>query len=153
MSLETNNEAKESTTVINAAKEAGTLSTLLVSCAYGLPLQTPSYAALTLGVDVKAPQETHAGFAKRCVELTMRCLGRDLDMALEYCGGDINGDDTMNDNEKENVRCLAERTGGCGNGKQIDAYYRAKFLLRYLAYLTKIGIVSSDDDNNSGSFL
>ena len=154
MSLDTNNEAKENTTtsVINAAKEAGTLSTLLVSCAYGLPLQTPSYAALTLGVDVKAPPETHAGFAKRCVELTMRCLGRDLDMALEYCCGDVDGDgdDTMSDNEKENVRCLAERTGGCGNGKQIDAYYRAKFLLRYLAYLTKIGIVSSDDDNNSG---
>lgn len=149
----------ESTTVvINAAKQAGTLATLLVSCAYGLPLQTPSYAALTLGVDVKAPQETHAGFAGRCVQLAMRCLGRDLDMALECQvsdeekgeDGSVITTDIIDENEKDNVRCIAELTGGCGNGNQIDAYYRAKFLLRYLAYLTKIGIVSSDTGGGAG---
>jgi len=152
-----NKEANDDhVTVINAAKQAGTLSALLVSCAYGLPLQTPSYAALTLGVDVKAPKETHAGFAGRCVDLTMRCLGRDLDMALEckVIGEKLNGDGitTIDENEKDNVRCVAERTGGCGNGNQIDAYYRAKFLLRYLAYLTKIGIVSAEDGGDQ-SFL
>jgi len=154
-------EAKEENDVkvINATKQAGTLSTLLVSCAYGLPLQTPSYAALTLGVDVKAPKETHAGFAGRCVDLAMRCLGRDLDMALECrvasgVGAHAKGDDgiTIGENDKDNVRCLAERTGGCGNGNQIDAYYRAKFLLRYLAYLTKIGIVAAEDGGDQ-SFL
>jgi len=161
------NENEENVKVINATKQAGTLSTLLVSCAYGLPLQTPSYAALTLGVDVKAPRETHAGFAGRCVDLAMRCLGRDLDMALECStvassstskskGGDDDGI-TINENEKENVRCFAERTGGYGNRNQIDAYYRAKFLLRYLAYLTKIGIVAAataaEDGGDQSSFL
>jgi hypothetical protein len=142
-------EDEEKVTEINATKQAGTLATLLVSCAYGLPLQTPSYAALTLGVDVKAPKETHAGFAGRCVDLAMRCLGRDLDMALECKVSSVkkNNDDgiTIGENEKDNIRCLAERTGGFGNGNQIDAYYRAKFLLRYLAYLTKIGIVAAED--------
>ncbi len=33
---------------IDVAEESGRLSTLLVSCAYGLPLQNPSDAALTL---------------------------------------------------------------------------------------------------------
>ena len=158
------NDDDNHVTVINATKQAGTLSALLVSCAYGLPLQTPSYAALTLGVDVKAPKETHAGFAGRCVDLAMRCLGRDLDMALECKvqisdgegrnkGHDDDDDGiTIDENEKENVRCFAERTGGCGNGNQIDAYYRAKFLLRYLAYLTKIGIVSAEDGGDQ-SFL
>eukprot|EP00986_Skeletonema_menzelii_P005841 scaffold2187_cov127-Skeletonema_menzelii.AAC.1 len=166
MNLNDNGEAKEEekVTVINATKQAGTLATLLVSCAYGLPLQTPSYAALTLGVDVKAPKETHAGFAGRCVDLAMRCLGRDLDMALEcrvarsVVGGgakktkEDDGIITIGEHEKENVRCFAERTGGFGNGNQIDAYYRAKFLLRYLAYLTKIGIVAAEDGGDQ-SFL
>lgn len=159
MNLNNDSEAKEeNVTVINATKQAGALSTLLVSCAYGLPLQTPSYAALTLGVDVKAPKETHAGFAGRCVDLAMRCLGRDLDMALECTvtssGTKSKGDDgiTIDENEKDNVRCFAERTGGFGNRNQIDAYYRAKFLLRYLAYLSKIGIVAAEDGGDQ-SFL
>ena len=162
------NNKEEGTTkvIINATKQAGTLSTLLISCAYGLPLQTPSYAALTLGVDVRAPKETHAGFAGRCVELAMRCLGRDLDMALECHGvggaaeqtnkeggGGDDGFFAINEHEKDTVRCLAERTGGRGNGNQIDAYYRAKFLLRYLAYLTKIGIVSAEEGGSDHQSL
>ena len=70
-------EKKERTITIDAAQEAGGLATLLLSCAYGLPLDTPSYAALTLGVDAKAPAATHAGFAARCVALGVRVLGRD----------------------------------------------------------------------------
>jgi len=150
--------------IINATQESGPLATLLLSCAYGLPLQTPSYAALTLGVDVEAPKPSHGGFAARCLTLGMRCLGRDLDMALEctpkYTGNDpenrvsssnhtASNTDSNDASEHAKVggvdehRCPAETTGGYGNGSQIDAYYRCKFLLRYLAHLTKIGIVSS----------
>eukprot|EP00970_Alexandrium_tamarense_P011673 scaffold2556_cov207-Alexandrium_tamarense.AAC.34 len=136
---------------INAATDAGPLATLLHSCATGLSLQTPSYAALTLGVEIKAPSETHGGFAGRCVELGMRCLGRDLDEALEckpvVVGG---GDNVVVEKEREGERCTAERTGGFGNGSQIDAYYRAKYMLRYLAHLAKIGIVSSTTTSSSG---
>ena len=148
---------------INASEEAGPLATLLLSCAYGLPLQTPSYAALTLGVDVKAPKETHAGFAKRCLELGMRILGRDLDMAVECAVASADGTAARAIGSEDNVeakmggvdeqRCTAERSGGYGNGDQIDAYHRAKSILRYLAHLTKVGIVSSSspEDGNHGA--
>ncbi len=153
---------------INASIEAGSLSSLLLSCSSNLPLQTPSYAALTLGVNEKAPQETHAGFAQRCVTLGMRLLGRDLDMALEYyCrsdGHDFTGKENgANDDarmmlseeeqvstlkSKEDQRNLAECTGGFGNGMQLDAYARSKLLLRYFAHLACVGIVSLGNDSS-----
>ena len=83
---------------INASLEAGGLATLLLHCSTNLPLQTPSYAALTLGVDVKAPSETHFGFAKRCLELGLRTFGRDLDLALEVCHTTVNNSGTSNNN-------------------------------------------------------
>ena len=158
---------------IDATKEAGGLSTLLLHCATNLPLQTPSYAALTLGVDVKAPKETHAGFAKRCVELGMRTFGRDLDLALECAiggsagggggnGGDGEGNNNLSEEEqvailksKEDQRCFAESHGGIGNGTQIDAYHRIKLLLRYFAHLATIGIVplGGDGGEEEGSLM
>lgn len=151
--------------VINASIEAGSLATLLVSCSSNLPLQTPSYAALTLGVDTKAPKETHSGFAQRCVTLGMRLFGRDLDMALE-CSTTFEANSQNNNDATENVmnarmmlseeeqvsllkskedqRNVAECTGGFGNGMQLDAYARSKLLLRYLAHLACVGIVSID---------
>jgi len=158
--------AKKNENKINASEQAGGLSTLLLSCAYGLPLQTPSYAALTLGVDVKAPKETHAGFAKRCIELGMRIFGRDLDLALECAvtNGDgtshnatngISGDSATHGlseeeqvailKQREDQRCFAEQFGGSGNGSQIDAYCRVKLLLRYFAHLATIGVVSLEE--------
>lgn len=157
---------------IDASQEAGGLGTLLLACSSNLPLQTPSYAALTLGVDVVAPSETHAGFAMRCVTLGLRLLGRDLDLALECIsmsssttGGnasrDNNLDDGMAPGEREmmmsvedkvalmkineNRRSHAELYGGARSGSRIDAYHRAKLTLRYFAHLCMIGIVTPDE--------
>ncbi|KAL7535548.1 hypothetical protein ACHAXR_006558, partial [Thalassiosira sp. AJA248-18] len=159
---ETITSEEKPTSKIDATQQAGGLATLLLHCATNLPLQTPSYAALTLGVDVKAPHETHAGFAKRCVELGMRIFGRDLDLALQ-CGSsaivaksgeEVNGTGGLTEEEqvallksKEDQRCFAETCGGTGNGGQIDAYYRVKLLLRYFAHLANIGIVALDESN------
>jgi len=156
---------------INATQEAGGLATLLLHCSTNLPLQTPSYAALTLGVDVKAPSETHSGFAKRCLDLGVRTFGRDLDLALEChinASSNIskNNNGTKGENEydismkseeeqvailksKEDERSPAESTGGTGNGKQLDAYYRIKLMLRYFAHLANIGIVAIDGEEGS----
>ncbi|KAL7483175.1 hypothetical protein ACHAW6_008818 [Cyclotella cf. meneghiniana] len=138
-----------STRQLDAATMAGPLATLIHSCATNLPLQTPSYAALTLGVECTAPS-SHAGFALRCVELGMKCLGRDLDMMLDcrLVGGKKVGI-VHSEQKEEGERCHAERTGGYGNGSQIDAYYRAKFMLRYLAHLSNIGIVSYKQHPNN----
>jgi hypothetical protein len=124
---------------VNAAIDAGPLATLLHSCATNLPLQTPSYAALTLGVECTAP-ESHAKFALRVVELGMKCLGRDLDVMLDC--KQLGAVGTNNEEQDEKERCLAEKSGGHGNGMQIDAYYRAKLMLRFLAHLTNVGIVA-----------
>jgi hypothetical protein len=146
--------------------EAGPLVTLLHACATNLPLQTPSYAALTLGVDAMAPS-THAGFASRCVTLAMQCLGRDLDGMLDCCTTTTTNSMAMqNDGHEETMkeereRCHAELWGGHGNGMQVDAYYRAKLTLRFLAHLANIGIISMrkeqqqthDQDGNNLSFL
>ena len=140
-SEESSNNNTSTPKTINASQEAGGLSTLVLHCSTNLPLQTPSYAALTLGVDVKAPQETHGGFAKRCVELGLRTLGRDLDLALECHvvksnenGGTANStnNDKSEENDtsmlseeeqvsilksKEDERCSAESYGGVGMGR------------------------------------
>lgn len=140
--------------VVNAATNAGPLATLLHSCATNLPLQTPSYAALTLGVECSAPA-SHAGFATRCVDLGMRCLGRDLDWMLEC---KLVGKDDDTDEKEERERCSAEKNGGYGNGAQIDSYYRAKLMLRFLAHLANVGMVArtqaqNQNDGNNLSLL
>ncbi|KAL9178652.1 hypothetical protein ACHAXT_001990 [Thalassiosira profunda] len=160
-------EETPAVTKIDAAQEAGSLATLLLHCASNLPLQTPSYAALTLGVDSKAPA-THAGFARRCVELGMRALGRDVDGMLEGSASTASTDKSDGDEEgykteeervailksKEDQRCLAETSGGWGNGGQVDAYHRAKLTLRYFAHLATIGVVSADGEaDGEGSLI
>jgi len=152
-----NEEAAKKKKIVRASEEAGPLASLLSSCAHSLPLQTPSYAALALGVDVRAPAETHGGFAGRCVDAALRRLGRDIDEALECCSkpeddAGANGANNSCYEEEEGVeerrRCLAERSGGCGAGNRVDAYHRAKLTLRYLAHLARIGIVNASTDEN-----
>ena len=147
---ETTAPEEGSSKTIDAGVKAGTLAILLHSCATNLPLQTPSYAALVFGVECSAPP-SHSGFALRCVELGMRCFGRDLDWMMDYRTNE--GGDKVEKEERE--RCQAEQTGGYGNGLQVDAYYRAKLMLRFLAHLTNVGMVamkqeqgSSNDGNN-----
>lgn len=98
---------------------AGKLGHLVVSCAAGLPLQTPCYAALTLSVHEQLKGGPYQGFAKRCVDYTMRNIGRDLDVIL------------LLGKEKAQASC------------------RIKLLLRYLAILGKIGVVKSFDSEAS----
>ena len=163
------------TTIIDPSQEAGGLGTLLLSCSSNLPLQTPSYAALTLGVDTMAPHETHAGFALRCVTLGLRLLGRDLDLALEcHTISSSSSSTSSNRNDldggmmthgeremllssedkvarmklNEDRRSHAELYGGTGSGLRIDAYYRAKLTLRYFAHLCTIGIIEYDEFTN-----
>jgi hypothetical protein len=150
--MEDSNQNENMSAIVNAAAKAGPLATLIHSCATNLPLQTPSYAALTLGVECAAPS-SHSGFAARCVELGMKCLGRDLDVMLDCKLVEATKDE--NEEKEEGERCAAEKSGGYGNGMQIDAYYRAKFMLRYLAHLAHIGIVSgkNQQNNNDGNNL
>ena len=63
-----------SSAIVDASAEAGGLATLLLSCSSNLPLQTPSYAALILGVDAGARGGAHAGFARRCVALIVQVV-------------------------------------------------------------------------------
>mmetsp|Transcript_5691 Transcript_5691/g.13402 ORF Transcript_5691/g.13402 Transcript_5691/m.13402 type:complete len:996 (+) Transcript_5691:185-3172(+) len=99
--------------------KAGKLGHLVVSCAAGLPLQTPCYAALTLSIHEQLKGGPYQGFAKRCVDYAMRNIGRDLDVIL------------LLGKEKAQASC------------------RAKLLLRYLAILGKIGVVRSFESEAS----
>ncbi|CAJ1917333.1 unnamed protein product [Cylindrotheca closterium] len=98
---------------------AGKLGHLVVSCAAGLPLQTPCYAALTLSIHEQLKGGPYQGFAKRCVDYAMRNIGRDLDVIL------------LLGKEKTQAGC------------------RAKLLLRYLAILGKIGVVKTFESEPS----
>ena len=81
MDVITESAAPEART-IKAEEEAGTLAHLLVSTVSTLPLQTPSYAALTLAVNELAPKPDYAGFASRCVTYSMRQFSNDMDSLL-----------------------------------------------------------------------
>ncbi|EJK50705.1 hypothetical protein THAOC_30253 [Thalassiosira oceanica] len=120
---------------VDAGAEAGGLATLLVSCAYSLPLQTPSVSALTLGVESRAPPGDARGLRGEVRGARVEDAGRDLDMALECAAAS---------DESKAGSAPAGRTGPVGasptgrgyrNGGQVDAYYRSKLLLRYLAQL------------------
>lgn len=69
----------------------------------------------------------------------LECKLCDVD-ANQHDGGYSHGEEEKKD---ERERCKAELTGGFGNGIQIDAYYRAKLMLRFLAHLSNVGIVSA----------
>lgn len=92
-------------------EKAGKLVHLVVSCAAGLPLQTPCYAALTVSVHEHIKGGQWDGFASRCVDYTMVNIARDVDTIL------LLGQD------------------------QAQAACRVKLLLRYLAILGRIGVV------------
>ena len=72
----------EAATPVKAEEEAGPLVNLLVSCVGTLPMQTPAYTALTLGIEERAPRPEYAGFGSRSVTLASRVFGQQLDMAL-----------------------------------------------------------------------
>ena len=91
--------------------KAGKMGHLLISCAAGLPLQTPCYAALTVALHEHIQGTKWQGFAHRCVNYALQHMARDLDGILRT------------------GRNVAH--GTC----------RIKLLLRYLAILGKVGVV------------
>eukprot|EP00980_Cylindrotheca_fusiformis_P009367 scaffold2047_cov129-Cylindrotheca_fusiformis.AAC.46 len=96
---------------VKALDQAGKLVHLVVSCAAGLPLQTPCYAALTISVHEHVKGSQWDGFASRCVDYTMIHIARDLDTIL----------------------LLGQN--------QAQSACRVKLMLRYLAILGRIGVV------------
>lgn len=136
-------------TVINAEDLAGPLATLVTSCSATLPLQSPSYVGLTLGVEEHAPDAStetggvsYKGFAQRCVTMASLRLASDLDKA---CGV---------------ISLLSKESDGSPGeiskaDESIQAFMRAKLLLRYFALLSRAGILSStevgDEDISTAS--
>jgi hypothetical protein len=88
--------------------KAGKLVHLVVSCAAGLPLQTPCYAALTVSIHEHVKGSQWDGFASRSVDYTMLNIARDIDTIL----------------------LLGQ--------SQAQASCRVKLLLRYLTILARI---------------
>jgi hypothetical protein len=126
-------------TLVNAESEAGPLATLITSCAATLPLQTPSYATLTLGIEENIPEVgdqskgfDYSGFARRCITVASRRLADDLDKTsgVISLGGDFETTEATND--------------------YVQSFTRSKLILRYFALLSRVGIVESmrsDDED------
>ena len=89
----------------------GKLGHVIISCAAGLPLQTPSYAALTLAVHEQTKETQWTGFAHRCAGYAMYQISKELDQILS---------------SGKNIALSA-----C----------RIKLLLRYLAILGRMQVV------------
>ncbi|KAL3908378.1 MAG: hypothetical protein SGILL_008506, partial [Bacillariaceae sp.] len=89
----------------------GKLGHVIISCAAGLPLQTPSYAALTLAVHVETKESQWTGFAHRCAGYAMYNISKELDEILS----------------------TGQNIG--------HAACRIKLLLRYLAILGRMQVV------------
>ena len=131
---------------VKADDISGPLAALLTSCAVTLPTQTPSHAALTLGVDVSSPS-AYGGFASRCIHLLTRRFGSDLDAAL---GLTVDDDESVSTSPSSSD----DTTSGenlSGNGWDgaatipVDAYVRAKLALRYLALMGRVGVLAGYD--------
>ena len=105
----------------NPSESVGKLVHVVVSCAAGLPLQTPCYAALTVAVHERVKGTQYEGFADRCVQYAVLNISRDLDSILLL------------------------------GTYRAQALCRAKLLLRYLAILGKIGVVKGYDEDAAGS--
>ena len=141
-------------TTVKADDISGPLAALLTSCAITLPTQTPSHAALTLGVDVSSPS-AYGGFAARCIHLLTRRFGSDLDAALGLMavGGDGDGDDesSVSTSPSSSDDAAASGENLSGNGWDgiptipVDAYVRAKLALRYLALMGRVGVLAGYD--------
>ncbi|KAG7337317.1 MIF4G like protein [Nitzschia inconspicua] len=109
--LKTDSESSMSVFPIAPEAKVGKLGHVLISCAAGLPLQTPCYAALTLAIHERIKATPWPGFAHRCVEYAMHHISKDLDDALS------------------SGKNIAQEA--C----------RIKLLLRFIAILGKIGVV------------
>lgn len=117
---------------ISEEKKAGPLASLIVSCAYALPLQTSSYAALTMVVDKGVQSmEGYSGFANRCVNYACSRLHVDL---LGIC-----------------TRPPMEEDVSKNHQSSMECFYRCKFVLRYLAMLTKAGVVVVESNNEDSA--
>lgn len=136
---------------VKADDISGPLAALLTSCAVTLPTQTPSHAALTLGVDVSSPS-AYGGFASRCIHLLTRRFGSDLDAALGLtlvvgCGGDDESVSTSPSSSDDTTS--GENLSGNGwdgvSTIPVDAYVRAKLALRYLALMGRVGVLAGYD--------
>ena len=109
-------------TIDNTGVDNGVnLAHLILSCVSTLPLQTGCYAALTMAVDQKSPQE-FKGFASRCLNQAAFLLTRDFDHMLLQTGADISM---------------------CMN--------RILHIIKYLAILSKIGVVCPYDQTEDVS--
>jgi hypothetical protein len=123
-------EAKE----VSAHEEAGTMASLISSVTATFPMQTPSYVGLTLAIEENAPEATDAegmtfkGFAGRCIAIASQRLVADLD---KMCGVI-----SLLDSSLTVEPCTESSEDGL-----VDAFLRAKLLLRYLALLGRVGIV------------
>jgi len=113
--------APEKSATLKADEEAGALAHLVTSTVSTLPLQTPSYAGLTLAVNELAPKPEFAGFAERCVTYGMRQFSRDVDsLLLEGLS------------EEERSRTMS----------------RLAHVLRYLALLGRLKVVLGYEDDD-----
>jgi len=125
------NELGSAGKTLDEEQQAGPLATLLVACAYALPLQTSSYAALTRAVETGVhahDTEEYKGFAKRCLQMASARLHVDLSQMLHFLPGSSASD---NDGAQNVV------------GSSSECFRRCKFLLRYLALLMKAGILQA----------
>ena len=135
--------------VINAEEEAGPMATLVTSCAATLPLQSPSYTGLTLGIEEHAPDALEGatgeitsfkGFSQRCITMATRRLSSDLD---KMCGVTFLLD--------SGLESFSETSSGDEQASPtenfVDAFQRCKLLLRYFSLLAKAGIVLGYDEN------
>ena len=81
-------EEKDAPPQIKPTDQAGSLVHLVISCVCTLPLQTGCYAAITMAVDEKAPDE-FKGFAGRCLTYASLHLARDFDTMLLETDADV----------------------------------------------------------------
>lgn len=104
-------------------QQVGPLAAGIIHAVAVWPLQTPVYAALTLSVHEAAPI---SGFASRCLDYAMRLFARDLDsLVLVPSSSDV---------------------AFLGRSDRPHAVLRLSLILRYLALLAKLGIVTQHMD-------
>jgi MIF4G like len=110
-------EGEDTPQQIKPTDQAGSLVHLVISCVCTLPLQTGCYAAITMAVDEKAPDE-FKGFAGRCLTYASLYLARDFDTMLLETDADVSM---------------------CMN--------RLQHMLKYFAMLSKLGVVCPYDQS------
>lgn len=125
----------------DASFVAGPLASSLVQAVAASPLQTPCYAALTLAVQQRhsfqqsffSPQNlSNSDFAKRTVDYTIRLLSRDLDSIFL-----LESPHAAAATRKEPIPRIA---------------MRVRLLLRFLALLSRLGIVLTQNPGGEASF-